>query len=260
MIGSIFEILQTSLINTITEMNIDIKKLTSCTSDWEINRYTFLSTLKQWHSLLKKNQLYPVLDYSLNLNNKFQELLAENIESRDWLDKEVNGTLVNDRMVMLDKAHKISYQLNKLIDFVSWALNMNNQILTECYALKEFVYENIHIHCLSEFDKFKGKGYLIIPDNEKKLYKIFLYELTINWESEEPKETLELNLLRSIPMELSQESPEELIAKFVKYSQSIYDPMIFKVETDLDFSFNETLMPVIKEKLMEKINLNSFYC
>ncbi len=260
MIGSIFEILLTSLINTVAEMNIDIKKLTSCGSDWEINRYNFLSTLKQWHNQLKKNQLYPVLDYSLNLNQRFQELLAENIESKDWLDKEVNGTMVNDRMVMLDKAHKISYQLNKLIDFVSWALNMNNQVLAECYALKEFVYENIQINCLSEFDKFKGKGYLIAPDNEKKLFKIFLYELTINWESEEPKETLELNLLRSIPMELLQESAEELIAKFVKYSQSIYDPMIFKVDTDLDFAFNETLLPVIKEKLMEKINLNSFYC
>lgn len=137
---------------------------------------------------------------------------------------------------------------------------MNNQILTECFALKEFVYENIQINCLSEFDEFKGKGYLIAPDNEKKLFKTYLYELTINWESEEPKETLELNLLRSIHIELLQESAEELIAKFVKYSQSIYDPMIFKVETDLDFAFNETLLPVIKEKLLEKINLNSFYC
>lgn len=240
-------------------MNIDINKLTSCGSDWEINRYTFLSTLKQWHNQLKKNKLYPVLDYSLSLHNKFQQLLAENIESRDWLDKEVNGTMVNDRMVMLDKAHKISYQLNKLIDFVSWALNMNNEILNECFVLKEFVYENIQINCLSEFDKFKGKGYLVAPDYEKKLVKIYLYELTINWESEEPKEILELNLLRSIPMDLMQESIEEVIAKFVKYSQSIYDPMIFIVETDLDFPFNETLLPVIKEKLLEKINLNSFY-
>ncbi|MGQ9798629.1 MAG: hypothetical protein ACUVRG_04955, partial [Ignavibacterium sp.] len=224
-------------------MNIDIKKLISCGSDWEINRYTFLNTLKQWQTLLKKNQLYPVLDYSLNLNQKLQELLAENIQSKDWLDKEVNDTLVN-------KARKISYQLNKLIDFVRWASNMNNQILTECFALKEFVYENIQINCLGEFDKFKDKGYLIAPDNEKKLFKIYLYELTINWESEELKETLELNLLRSIPMKLLREGAEELIAKFVKYSQSIYDPMLFKVETDLDFAFNETLLPVIKEKLL----------
>jgi hypothetical protein len=235
-------------------MNIDISKITSCGSDWETNRYTFLNIIKSWQSELRKNKLYPVFDYSLQLQNKFISILNENIESKDWLEREVRGAFINDQLVVLEKAHQISSQLDRLIDFVKWGIDINKEVIEEGEIIHQFVYDSIDIISVCEADKYKGKGYIFIPDNQKRLLKIFLYELSITWLVDEPEEFLELNILRSIPFEVVDVSHEDVINKFIKYNKQLYDPMVYLCKTDIDFPFNETVIPVIKSKLLESVN------
>lgn len=235
-------------------MNIDISKITSCGSDWETNRYTFLNIIKSWQTELRKNKLYPVFEYSTQLQNKFISILNENIESKDWLEREVRGAFIDDHLVVLEKAHQISSQLDRLIDFVKWGIEINKEVIDEGEIIKQFVYDSIDIISVCEADKYKGKGYIFIPDNQKRLLKIFLYELSITWIVDEPEEFLELNLLRSIPFEVIDVSHEEVINKFIKYNHQLYDPMIYLCKSDSDFPFNETILPVIKSKLLESVN------
>jgi hypothetical protein len=235
-------------------MNLDISKITSCGSDWETNHYTLLKALKSWQFELRKNKIYPVLEYSQQLQNKFNDILNENIESKGWLDREVRGALINDQLVILDKAHQISSQLAKLIDFVKWALDINNDLLEEADIIKQFVYDNIDIIPLSEIDKYRGKGYILVPDNKKRVYKIYLYELSISWTVDEPVEYLDLDLLRSIPFDFVETGAEELMINFIKHNQLLYDPMIYICKTDIDFPFNETILPLVEDKLLEAIN------
>jgi len=235
-------------------MNIDISNITSCGSDWETNRYTFLKTIKSWKSDFSKNRLYPSLDYANQLQTKFEEMLNENIESKDWLEREVRGTFIDDRLIVMEKAHQLSSQLEKLIDFVDWALEVNESLLEEAEVIKEFVCDNIEVIPLCEIEKYRGKGYILIPDNKKNVYKIYLYELSINWVIDEPIEYLDLELLRSIPFSLVDKPKQELMRDFIEHSQQMYDPMVYICETDLDFPFTETILPIVKNKLLESVN------
>jgi hypothetical protein len=45
-----------------------------------------------------------------------------------------------------------------------------------------------------------------------------------------------------------------LMREFIKHAQNLYDPMIYICETELDFPFNETLLPIIKTKLLDSVN------
>jgi len=234
-------------------MNIDITKITSCGSDWETNRYTFLKTLNAWKGDLRKNKLYPAIDLSWQLQSKFNTILSENIESKFWLEREVKGTFIDDKLVLLEKAHQISSQLDKLIDFVKWGLEENLDLLNEALIIKDFVFDNINIKPFCDTDKYRGKGFILVPDNKLSVYKIYLYELSINWHIDEPIEYLELDLLRSVPFKFYN-SVETLMNDFIKNSQSLYDPMIYICESDLDFPFNETILPIVKSKLLDSVN------
>lgn len=234
-------------------MNLDITKITSCGSDWETNRYTFLQTLRSWKREIRKNKLYPSIDFSWQLQSKFNAILSENIESKFWLEKEVKGAFIDDKLVVLEKAHQISNQLDRLIDFIKWALEENLELLNEALAIKDFVSQNIKIQPYCNPDKYRGKGYILVPDNKINVYKIYLYELSINWQIDEPVEFLEVDLLRSIPSELVT-SPGELLNDFVQNSQSLYDPMIYICKCDMDFPFNETVLPILKSRLLESVN------
>ena len=235
-------------------MNLDISKITSCGSDWETNRYTFLQTIRGWENEIRKNKLFPALEYSNQLQNRFNDILSENIESKYWLEREVKGAFIDDRLVLLEKAHQISFQLDRLIDFVKWGLHENSSLLEEARIIKQFVYDNIRVLPWCNMDKYRGKGYILIPDNKILVHKIYLYELSINWSVDEPIEYLDLELLRSIPFELVSQSPYKLMDDFINHSQSLYDPMVYICETEFDFPFNETILPVIKIKLLESVN------
>ena len=52
---------------------LDVKKLTSCGSDWEANQYMLLSRVKFWTDQIHKNKLYPALNESIQLNLIFEE-------------------------------------------------------------------------------------------------------------------------------------------------------------------------------------------
>lgn len=235
-------------------MNIDISNITSCGSDWETNRYTFLKAIKSWKNDFSKNNLYPSIDYAIHLQTRLEEMLNENIESKDWLEREVRGTFIDDRLVVLEKAHQLSSQLEKLIDFVDWALEVNESLIEEAEVIKEFVWDNIEVIPICALEKYRGKGYILIPDNKKKAYKIFLYELSINWNVDEPIEYLDLELLRSIPFCLVDKPTQELMRDFIEHAQQMYDPMVYICETDLDFPFTETILPIVKSKLLESVN------
>src|SRR5512145_966717 len=121
---------------------IDIKKLTSCGSDWESNQYTLLSRIKDWEIQLHKNKLYPSIEDSLQLNNTLEEILRENLECKWWFDSEIKARKLNERITVYEKAQQIGIQLDKLIEFIVWAIKLNKRVLDEGTIIKEFIWDN----------------------------------------------------------------------------------------------------------------------
>ena len=234
--------------------NIDVKKLTSCNSDWEMNQYTLLSRVKEWESHFRKNRLYPYLNDSIELHFKLGDILQENLESKWWLEREVGQRIEDERIVVYEKAQQVSQQLNQLLSFVEWALKMNKPVMEEGLILKEFLEENITIKPLS-FDKnFRGKGYFALVDNKKMVLNIYLYDLKWEWaEDEEPGHTLTINPVRSIPLDIVDSSIEDLMKDFIEYSQPLYKPMAYIFINELDFPYEETIYPLAEEILLKTI-------
>ena len=69
-------------------LEIDVRKLTSCGSDWETNRYRLLNKIKDWQNQLSKNIVFPVLEEAELVKDKLDDLLLENISSKSCLEKE----------------------------------------------------------------------------------------------------------------------------------------------------------------------------
>jgi hypothetical protein len=234
-------------------ITLDVKKLTSCGSDWESNEYTILSRIKDWSSQLHKNKLFPALPDSIQLNMSLEEILRDNIESKIWFDNQIRAKRLNERITVYEKANQIGVQLDRLLEFVEWALKLNHAVLDEGKILKSFVEQNLIVRKLSTNKNYLGKGYFSVPDNKKELMNIFYYEVDWSWFNDEPTSQLQTKLMRSIPFLMMNKNIDELMSDFINYSQQIFEPMAFIFETDLDFPFRETMYPVVEEKLVEFI-------
>jgi hypothetical protein len=233
--------------------NIDVKKLTSCNSDWEMNQYTLLGRVKEWESHFRKNRLYPYLNDSIELHYKLSDILQENLESKWWLEREVGQRVTDERIIVYEKAQQVSEQLNQLLTFVEWALKLNRPIMEEGLILKEFIEDNLVIKPIGDEPNFRGKGYFSLTDNKKMVFNIYLYDFKWGWKDDEPRHSLDIKLVRSIPLTIVDSNEEELMSEFIECSQPLYKPMAYIIKNDLDFPYEETIYPLAEEKLLETI-------
>jgi len=233
--------------------DLDVKKLTSCNSDWELNQYTFLSKIKDWEANFRKNKLYPSLAESIKLDMKLQEILNENLESKWWLERKFKSKILSSRYVVMEKAQHISSQLNLLLDFVEWALKLNRHVMDEGLIIKEFVGDNIDVVGLNVERNYRGKGYFTLMDYNKSLLNIYLFDIKWEWSESDPEQNIKTQLVRSIPEYFIDKDIPELMDEFVKYSQPLYRPVVYIMKSDIDFPYKETLFPVAIDKLMQMI-------
>ena len=151
---------------------LDVKKLTSCGSDWETNQYTILNKVKEWLHNLHKNKLFPSIEESIQLNLSLEDILRDNIESKLWFDNEIRSRKLNERFIVYEKAHQIGNQIDKLFNFIDWALQLNRPVLEEGRIIKNFVDENLSIKRISTIERnYNGKGYFTLPNNKNQVLK-----------------------------------------------------------------------------------------
>ncbi len=230
---------------------LDVKKLTSTTSDWETNEYVILSKVKYWLNQLNRNKLFPSLDEARHLNQSLEDIVKENIECKLWFDNEIRARRINERFTVYEKAHQIGFKLDRMFDFIKWALKLNKQVIVEGEIIKEFVEQNLQLRKISTSEKnFHGKGYFALPDNKKELLNVYLYEVVWDWSKEHISQRLQSKLVRSIPQQILKNPIEQLMIEFINFSQELFDPVVYIFETDLDFPYKATMLPLAEERLV----------
>lgn len=234
---------------------IDVKKLTSCGSDWETNQYTILNKVKEWLQNLHSNKLFPSIEESIQLNLALEDILRENIESKLWFDNEIRSRNINERFVVYEKAHQIGNQLDKLFNFIEWAFELNKPVLEEGRIIKNFVDENLFIKRISTVESnYNGKGYFTLPDNKSRIVNIYLYEIILDWFENNLYQSMNANLVRTISFNQIDKPIENIVIDFINDSESPYEPVVYIFETDLDFPYQETMFPIAEEKLLKYLN------
>jgi hypothetical protein len=233
---------------------LDLKKLTSCGSDWELNQYKILIKVREWLKNFNKNKLFPSIEEAIQLNLALEDLLRENIECKLWFDNEIKGQKVNERVIVYEKAHQVGNQLDKLLNFIDWALQLNRPVLEEGRIIKNFVEEDLEITRVSNVEKnYNGKGYFSLPDNKNRVLNIYLYEIIWDWSQENLYQRIISQLVKSIPQSVIHNSVEEIITNFISYSQDLHEPVAYILETDLDCPYEETMFPIAEDKLLKHL-------
>ena len=231
---------------------LDLKKLTSFGSDWEANQYKILIKVREWLSNFNKNRLFPSIEEAIQLNLALEDLLRENIECKLWFDNEIRGQNGSERIIVYEKAHQVGNQLDKLLNFINWALQLNRPVLEEGRIIKNFVEDNLTLTKVSSIEKnYNGKGYFSLPDIKNGILNIYLYEIIWDWSQENLYQRIQSHLVNSIPQTQIHNLVEEWMMNFIYQSQDLHEPVAYIFETDLDFPFNDTMFPIAEEKLLK---------
>lgn len=233
---------------------LNLSTFIKAADDFELSKYKVLSILGNYSNLLHKNKLYPAFSELISIKNELELLL----EQMSLFDPEfVLNLNFADFTEDLPLTNPINYDedaLKRVTEFISWALPEINEAIEEGKAIFDFVNENISLHEVGIIPLYKNEGYFFISDPKNELMKIYRFEMSLFSTQENPLRTLKSKLvdlislktpIASLPYELKQNT-------LIKYGD-LPNPSCYYFETEIDFPFVETLLPVAKRKLVRQL-------
>ena len=228
-------------------MPLTIDTFITAAQDAEWSEYMLLAALKHYHDDFNQNKLYPALSDLVDLTTLLDSLIKqkENLEAR--LPKQIKG--IDTVMNNLIYGNTVDMRLsNAVFDFIQFSLPKLKELLDEAKAIYEFVDENIQIKEIGIIPLYREEGYLVVPDLKKSLIHVLRFELSLFTSKGEDMRILKTQQVK----ELTEDEQDMNLLKLdlIKESPEWPNPATYKLETELDFPFKETILPIAKRRLM----------
>ncbi len=230
---------------------LTIESLFATGHDAEKNQYLVMAALKNYRESFNQNKLFPALSELISLITGLQGILEQKEFLERGLRRQISGAELNGNGIINELPAPENNPDGGVFDFIHWALPELQEVMEEGKAIFDFVDENIKIREIGVIPLYKQEGYLIIPDIKNSTLEILLFELSLYTASGEEMRLLKTRIVKEYS--LYEKQPEEIKIDLIQENTELPNPATFGCETELDFPFKETLMPVAKRKLISKL-------
>lgn len=229
---------------------LSLQTFLTASPDFEHNQYEVLGGLKPYIEDFSHNKIYPGLGELIELN-----VILENLIEQNQLFRKTNSRVkevdLENKQLIFEAAKIPDSNISRMFDLIEWALPHLRDAIREGTAVYDFVEENIEIEGVGILPMYRDEGYFIIPENKNSMLHVFRYELSLYTSGEEKFRTLKTHLEHSIQQGIIAQAPESIKYNLVREHEDLPNPATYFCETDLDFPFAETLLPVAKRKFIQ---------
>jgi hypothetical protein len=233
---------------------LTIENFIAAADDFEMSKYIILARLKKYNSMLHQNKLYPALSDLIELNKILFELNTQN--------EKISADLPNQKMtlnIIKPGLENKSITVNEndvstVLKLIQWVTPKVDEAINEGKVIYEFVDENLSIDHVGIIPIYKNEGYFVITNPQKEKCQIYRFYLSSISQGENPFMTFKTDLVDSFTFtEPETIQPELLKLDLIKKFPELPNPVLYRIETEIDFPFIETILPVAKRKLVQHI-------
>lgn len=232
---------------------LSLNLFTKVQDDLEKRQYIILAELKKISSEFQYYKVYPHLSFLVDLHRTLKEVIGHITDLRNRFPKRISKIDWVNRTIEHDVVFVDGTDLKSVEDLIVWAIPNIEKTIQEGAAIHEYVSEGLTVEHVGIVPNYREEGYFFLPDNKKKKLNLFKFEVSIFQSAEDKYRSLKTKLLKTLNKELAEISPNSVKLDLIKEQQELPNPATFSFHTDLDFSFNSTILPIAKRKLMQKI-------
>jgi hypothetical protein len=245
-------------ITVVVQQEIGMKELSlesflSAGKDEELNRYRILSALQFYREDFSRNRLYPGLADLIELDALLESLIAHKEDFQRTLPQQLKKIDLENRNLIYEPIQPLEGDIEHIVGLMVWSLPMIKNIIEEGRKIYDFVDENMSVEHVGILPMYREEGYCFISDNTASLLRVLRYEVSLFTAGEEKFRALKMHPLKSYNWKHIRPSLESLKLQLIREYRDLPTPATFACETDLDFPFAQTILPVAKRKLMARV-------
>jgi len=234
-----------------TQFNLNL--FTKVQDDLEKRQYIILAKLKKISGEFQYYKIYPHLSRLVELHRTLTDVMARLTDLRDRFPKRISKIDWVNRAIEHEVVFVDGTDLQNVEDLIQWALPEIERTIHEGVTIHEFVSEKLSVEHVGIVPNYMEEGYFFLPDNQKSKLNLFRFEISIFKSAEDQYRSLKTTFLKSLKKTRAEFSPNSLKLSLIREQKEMPNPATFSFHTELDFSFKQTILPVAKRKLMQKI-------
>lgn len=225
----------------------------SGSKDFETRQYHVLEGLKQHYGEFSHNKLYPSLAELIYLHTALVNIMNNMSDLGGQMPHELQDVDLEEGKLVYKQSSMSDDDLMRAADLISWALPEIKQTIEEGISIFNFVEEHLHIEQVGIMPMYRDEGYWFVPEHRTALLHLLRYELSLFSSANERFRTLKTTSIGEIEQREVSQSPESIKLRLIEQFHDLPNPATYICETDLDFPYTETILPVAKRKLMAQM-------
>ncbi len=234
-----------------SKLTLDL--FTSGSQDPETKQYLVLQGLKEHYERFSHNRLYPDLAELIHLAEGLEALLQSHEDLQKRLPRSITDLDLEQKKVVTQPSEKEFPELNRMLDFINWALPLVRKAIEEGTTIYNFIDQHIAIEEVGILPVYRQEGYWFVPDLKAELLNLLRYEIALFSSSSERYRTLKTILLESVGEGAVKRSPESVKLSLMEKYHDLPNPATYCCQVDIDFPYHETILPVAKRKLLLRL-------
>ena len=232
---------------------LSLESFITADSDLESSQYTILNALKSYHDEFTHNRLYPSLSELIELTLVLEGLLKEKSNLQDKLPQQLTDVDLKNKRLIYAPVNIAGADIERMAELIAWSLPRIKKAIEEGMEIFDFVDEHVTMIEVGISPMYQMEGYAFVPENKAFLLHLVRYEVSLYTSDGERYRAIKTRLVKSIKQSYLRQSPESIKLEMIREHQDLPNPATFVFETDLEFPFSETILPIAKRKLMVRV-------
>jgi hypothetical protein len=219
----------------------------------ESSQFHILSGLQRIRKDFSQNKIYPPLSELIELYGTLRTISQRGADIRGELPKRIKGLDIKGQRIIYEPLELSNDDLRAVEDLIQWALPRIQQAIEEGQTIYNFVDESIRVEEVGLHPTYIKEGYLMLPELKRNLLHVIRYEVTIFTGADQQYRNLKTQTIETRPLSSLDFSPGRVKLDLIESHRELPNPATYFFSTELDFPFNETMLPVAKRKLLRQI-------
>lgn len=233
--------------------DLTLEMFISAQRDYESSQFHILSGLQKIRKSFTQNRIYPPLAELIELYQTLKKITQSSGDIAQELPKQIKEIDLKNKRLLYEPLDLNQSQIHLIEDLIQWALPRIQAAIEEGRMIFNFVDEHMQVQEVGILPSYVEEGYLLLPENRGNMLHIIRYEISIFSGADQQYRNLKTSSISTVPLADVNFSPGRIKLDLIREHRELPNPATYFFATDLDFPFNETILPVAKRKLLRQL-------
>ena len=234
-------------------MSLTLQTFLSAGRDFEASRYRILDGLRHVRQEFTHNRIYPTLSELMELYATLRAITDNSSNLRDQLPGRITGLDLQSQRVIYQNEAFSNDDLVAVEELIRCAMPLMQRAIEEGQTIFNFVDDHLTLDHVGLLPSYVEEGYLLVPELQRGVLHVIQYEVSIFTSNNQRYRNLRTTSIKTVSLSELGMTAASLKMLLIAENRSLPNPATYIFQTDLDFPFAETMLPVAKRKLLRRL-------